>query len=77
MKIDKEMIISLLREQGNHSQADQAENELPGQVDPAQDAGLLSKLGINPQELIAKFAGGSGGSGGVGGMLGDITKKFG
>ena len=75
MEIDKSTIVNMLREQGNHAQAEEANSQLPDQVDPAQQSGLLSKFGLDPQELIAKFAGGGGG-GGLGGMLGDITKKF-
>ncbi len=75
MQIDKNMIINMLKEQGNHDQAAQAEAELPQQVDPAQHSGMLSKFGLEPQELIAKFAGGGGG--GAGGMLGNLGNKFG
>ena len=62
MNIDKNMITQLLREQG-HPQADQAEQELPDQVDTEQHAGLLAKFGLNPQELLAKLGGGAGGLG--------------
>jgi len=65
MNIDKNQIMQLLREQG-HPQADQAEQELPDQVDTEQHAGLLSKFGINPQELLGKLGGG----GGLGNLLG-------
>ena len=59
MNIDKNQIIQLLREQGN-PQADQAEQELPDQVDTEQHSGLLSKFGLNPQELLGKLGGGGG-----------------
>jgi hypothetical protein len=65
MNIDKNQIIQLLREQG-HPQADQAEQELPDQVDTDQHANLLSKFGINPQDLLGKLGGG----GGLGNLLG-------
>lgn len=58
MEIPKEKILDLLREQGKHDQASQAEQELPDKVDPDRDSGLLSKLGIDPQELIGKLGGG-------------------
>jgi hypothetical protein len=64
MKIDRYQIIQLLREQG-HPQADQAEQELPEQVDTEQHGDLLSKFGINPQELLGKL----GGSGGLGNLI--------
>ena len=64
MQIDKDQIISFLKEQGNNDKAAQAEQELPNQVDTEQDAGLLDKLGINVQDLL----GGAGG--GLAGKLG-------
>ena len=70
MNIDKDTILQFLHGNGQHDQADQAAKELPDQVDTDQHAGLLSKFGINPEELIGKFTGGSGG--GLGGMLGKL-----
>lgn len=64
MNIDKNQIVELLRSQG-HPQADQAEQELPDQVDPEQHADLLAKFGINPQDLLGKL-------GGLGGGLGKL-----
>ena len=73
MQIDKTQILELLRSQGKDSQAQQADQELPGQVDTDQHAGLLEKFGLNPQDLIAMLSGGRGlgGTGlgkGVGGL---------
>ncbi len=68
MEIPKDKILELLRERGNHDQASQAEGELPDQVDPERDSGLLSKFGLEPADLIKQFAGG--GLGGLGGKLG-------
>lgn len=65
MQIDKSQIIEFLRSQGDQGKADQADRELPGQVDTEQHAGLLSKLGINPQDLLKHLGGG-----GLGGLLG-------
>jgi hypothetical protein len=65
MQFDKNQIIELLRSQGDQQKAQQAEQELPQQVDTDRDSGLLSKLGIDPQELIGRLAGG----GGLGGMF--------
>jgi hypothetical protein len=67
MQIDKSQIIELLKSRGDHDQAAQAESELPDKVDPQNDAGLLEKLGINPQDLIGQLPGGLGGLGGLGG----------
>jgi hypothetical protein len=63
MNIDKAQIVQLLQDQA-HPQADQAEQELPENVDTEQHAGLLSKFGLDPQQLITKF----GGSSGLGGL---------
>ncbi|MBD0291313.1 MAG: hypothetical protein ICV74_08665 [Thermoleophilia bacterium] len=59
MQLDKETVLSFLREQGQHEKARQAESELPDQVDTERDAGLLEKLGVNPRDLMSKFAGGA------------------
>ncbi|WP_374970390.1 hypothetical protein [Terrabacter sp. BE26] len=64
MQIDKQQILELLRNRGDQQQAQQAESELPDQVDTDQHADLLGKFGINPQELL------SGGLGDLGGKLG-------
>ena len=66
MQIPKDAILNYLREQGDQGKAQQADSELPQQVDTEQDAGLLQKLGINPADLIAKLGGG----GGLGKLLG-------
>ena len=69
MNIDKNQILELLRSQGDNDKAQQADSELPDQVDTDKDAGLLSKFGIDPMELIKKFGGGAMG-GKLGGLLG-------
>ena len=61
MEIDKNTVLGLLREQGRDDQVDQASQELPDQVDTDRDAGLLEKFGVNPQDLLSRFAGGGGG----------------
>jgi len=71
MNIDKNQILELLRSQGDHDKAQQADSELPDQVDTDKDAGLLSKFGIDPMALIKQFGGGGGG-GGIGGKLGGL-----
>jgi predicted PhzF superfamily epimerase YddE/YHI9 len=64
MEIPKDKIIELIRQKAGGDQAQQAEQQLPDQVDPEQHADLLSKFGIDPQELLG------GGLGGVAGKLG-------
>ncbi len=78
MNIDKDTILNMLRGNGQHEQADQAQQELPDQVDTDNDGGMLAKFGLNPADLIAKFTGGGGeggGLGGIGGALGGILGK--
>ena len=64
MQIDKQQIIEMLKNRGDHDKATQAQSDLPDTVDTDQDSGLLSKFGINPADLL----GGSGG--GIGDKLG-------
>ena len=52
MQIDKQQVISMLKKRGDHDQAAQAEQNLPEQVDTDQHADQLSKLGVNPQDLL-------------------------
>ena len=76
MQIDKSQILELLRSQGNHDQASQAEGELPEQVDPERDSGLLSKFGLDPQMLMG-LLGKGGGGGGLGGLAGGLGGMLG
>ena len=64
MEIPKEQILNLIRERMGEGKAQEADQELPQNVDPEQHSGLLEKFGVNPQELL------SGGLGGVGDKLG-------
>lgn len=61
MQIPKNQILDFLRSKGDSSKADQANSELPDQVDTDQDAGLLSKFGIDPKQLMGGLGGGLGG----------------
>jgi hypothetical protein len=62
MQFDKDTIVEVLRQRGDHQTADQAAQELPGQVDPDQHAGLLDRFGLDPNELLGRFTGGRPGS---------------
>jgi hypothetical protein len=55
MEIPKDKILELLQQQGKDDQVEPAREELPDQVDPERDSGLLAKFGIDPQELLGKF----------------------
>jgi hypothetical protein len=68
MQIDKASIINLLQSRGQGDKAQQADQELPDHVDSEQHADILSKFGVNPQELLGKLPGGLGDK--LGGMLG-------
>ena len=58
MEIPKDKILELLKQQGKDDQVEPARKELPDQVDPERDSGLLAKFGIDPQDLLGKFGGG-------------------
>ena len=62
MQFNKSTILDLLRQQGRNDQADQADQELPDQVDTDQHAGLLQRFGLDPNELLGRFTGGLPGS---------------
>jgi hypothetical protein len=64
VEIPKDMILNLIRERLGGDKAQEADQQLPDQVDPEQHSDLLSKFGINPQELLG------GGLGGITGKLG-------
>lgn len=57
MQISKDQVLQLLRDKGQSDQADQAQQDLPDQVDTDQHADLLSKFHLDPSELLGKFGG--------------------
>jgi hypothetical protein len=56
IEIPKDEVLDLIRQRGSSDQAEEAGEELPDPVDPEADSGLLSKYGIDPQDLIGRFA---------------------
>ena len=60
MKIDKDTILQFLRQKGQDDKVGQAEQELPDQVDTEEDSGLLSKFGIDIDDLKKMIPGGLG-----------------
>ena len=58
MQIDKDTVLSMIRERGDEEQASRAERELPDQVDTDRDAGMLEQFGVSPGELMSRFSGG-------------------
>jgi hypothetical protein len=57
VEIPKDKILDMLHQQGKSDQADQAEQELPDQVDPERHSGLLEKFGLKPQDVVSKLGG--------------------
>jgi hypothetical protein len=60
VQISKDQVLQLLKANGQHDQADQAQKELPDQVDTHEHADLLSKFDLDPKELLGKLGGGLG-----------------
>jgi hypothetical protein len=58
MEIPKDKILELLHSRGEKDKADKAQQELPDKVDPEHHSDLLSKLGVEPSELLGKLGGG-------------------
>ena len=58
MEIPKDKILEMIRQQGKGEQVDQADRELPDNVDPERDSGLLEKFGLKPQDVLSKLGGG-------------------
>lgn len=63
MQLDKQQIVDMIKNRGDHDQAQQAESDLPDQVDTDQHADLLDRFGVNPDDL-------GGAAGGIGDKLG-------
>jgi hypothetical protein len=57
VQIPKDQILQMLRDRGDHDQAQQANEQLPDQVDPDQHGDLLGRIGIDPGKML----GGGGG----------------
>ena len=57
MEIPKDKILELLRNRGEDDKAQQADQQLPDQVDPERDRGILDRLGIDPQDLMGNLGG--------------------
>jgi hypothetical protein len=57
MEIPKDKILELLKERGEHDKAERADQELPANVDPERDQGILDRLGIDPQDLLGNLGG--------------------
>jgi len=51
MTISKAIVVSVLRERGEHARADFVDRELPDRIDTARHSSLLAMLHLNPAEL--------------------------
>jgi hypothetical protein len=51
MRLDKSAVTAVLRKQGDHDRAMQAECVLPGHVDTERDANLLRRLDVDLHDL--------------------------
>ena len=57
MEIPKDQILQMLRDRGDNDKAEQADQQLPDQVDPEQHQDLLAKIGVDPSELLGGLGG--------------------
>jgi len=65
MNIDKSQIVELLRSNGEHRKADEADLDLPDTIDTERDGGLLERFGVDLADVLKRFGGG-----GIGKLLG-------
>lgn len=56
MQIDKQKIVDLLKSRGEDEKAQQADADLPDDVDTGQHQDMLENLGLSPTDL-ANLAG--------------------
>jgi hypothetical protein len=59
MEIDRDDLVTKLREHGENDKADRAQRELPKKVKKDKDQGLLDQIGLD-DDLLAKLPGGIG-----------------
>jgi hypothetical protein len=50
-EVDKDKILQILRDRGQHDRAQWVDRQLPPRVDLEKNAGLLATLHISPSEL--------------------------
>jgi hypothetical protein len=58
-QIPKAMVVEQIRSRSGAEKANEADKEMPDKLDTDNDAGLLQKYGISPDEIIQQFGGGS------------------
>jgi hypothetical protein len=57
MEIPKDQILQMLRDRGDDSKAQQADQQLPDQVDSEKHGDLLKQIGVDPSELMGGLSG--------------------
>jgi hypothetical protein len=55
VELDKDQVVQMLRDRGEHDKANQAQQELPDKVDHEQHSDLLQRLGVDARELLGKL----------------------
>jgi hypothetical protein len=50
-EVDKDKILQILRDRGEHARAQWVDQQLPQRVDLEKNAGLLATLRISPSQL--------------------------
>ena len=50
-EVDKDKILQILRDRGEHARAQWVDQQLPQRVDLEKNAGLLASLHITPSQL--------------------------
>jgi hypothetical protein len=58
-QIPKAMVVEQIRSRSGAEKANEADKEMPDKLDTDNDAGLLQKYGISPDEIIQQFGGGA------------------
>lgn len=51
MELDKETVVSFIRDRGDDKRIAEAEKTLPDRVDTDRDGVLLAQLGVKPDDL--------------------------
>jgi hypothetical protein len=57
MTISKTLVVSVLRERGQHARADFVDRELPDRIETSRHSSLLAMLHLDPAELTEAESG--------------------
>ncbi|MBW8172529.1 hypothetical protein K0651_05620 [Ornithinimicrobium sp. Arc0846-15] len=56
MEISKQKIVDMLKNRGDHDKAQQADSDLPDNVDTDKDQSKLEELGVKASDLAGGFS---------------------